>query len=259
MYEESGGKTGFVSIQGNPFFEDSESIVRYARFNREAGENVMVKIPLTEDGLRAIEICLEEGMPINATEIMSLRQASDVCDIYQKIAGKMKNPPRVFLSHIAGIFDEYLAKEVEKSGITISNDYLYQAGFVIAQKIRSMMNERGSEVGFINGGARGLQHFTEWVGGNICSTINWKGSADALLELDQPVVSRFFNPVSASVIESLLAAVPDFGKAWFMNGIQPAEYEHFGPVVLFRTSFEKAWKQALDFTRDRRALSEART
>jgi transaldolase len=253
LHESSGGKRGYVSVQGDPFHEDFDTIVRLARFNREAGKNIMVKIPATEDGLKAMGTCLAEGMPINATEIMSLRQAVDVCDIYDEVTLGMKNPPVVFLSHIAGIFDEYIAKTVKESGTDIPADHLYMAGFVMAQRIRAMMDERKSPVGFINGGARGLNHFTEWVGGNLCSTINWKGCADKLLEQDPPVVSRFSNPVPAAVVESLLELVPDFRKAWFKNGIQPSEYEKFGPVVLFRTSFENAWNQALGLVRARRA------
>ena len=36
-----------------------------------------------------------------------------------------------------------------------------------------------------------------------------------------------------------------FRKAYFIHAISPEEYENFGPVVLFRSSFEQAWKNAL--------------
>ena len=51
---------------------------------------------------------------------------------------------------------------------------------------------------FIGGGARGLHHFTELVGGDVNLTINWVGTADALLEQNPPVISRIFNPVPAA-------------------------------------------------------------
>ena len=83
LYEQSHGRYGYVSIQGDPLHEDTDTIVRSARFNREAGPNIMCKIPVTEDGLKAIAILAAESIPINATEVMSVRQALDVCEVYR--------------------------------------------------------------------------------------------------------------------------------------------------------------------------------
>ncbi|MBR2275445.1 MAG: hypothetical protein IJ873_05205, partial [Lachnospiraceae bacterium] len=47
LYESSNKKLGYVSIQGDPFHEDADTIVRCARSNREAGPNIMAKIPVT--------------------------------------------------------------------------------------------------------------------------------------------------------------------------------------------------------------------
>lgn len=91
-----------------------------------------------------------------------------------------------------------------------------------------------------------MHHFTEWVGADISTTINWKGTAEDLVNLNPPVVSRFDTPVPDSVIDSLMSKVPDFAKAYLPDGLEPAEYEEYGPVVLFCSSFRKAWKSALD-------------
>lgn len=253
LWEKSNGKYGYVSIQGNPFKEDVENLIRNARFNREAGPNIMCKIPATEDGLEAIEVLMSEGSPINATEVMGVRQAMDVCDVYDKVASKMKNPPPVYISHITGIYDEYLAKYVNDIGIDISSDTLWQAGMIIARKVRRLMDERNSGVGFIGGGARGLHHYTEMVGADCCVTINWKGTAEELIKLDMPVVDRFHMQTADSVLDELLEKVDDFKRGWMINGLKPSEYEEFGPVVLFRESFESAWSGAVDLIEKRRA------
>ncbi|MCF7942021.1 MAG: transaldolase family protein [Spirochaetia bacterium] len=253
LYEASKGKTGYVSVQGNPFREDTENIVRNARMNREAGENIMCKVPVTEDGLKAIEILIAEGIPINATEVMGVRQAMDVCDVYDRATRDMDNPPAVYYSHITGIYDEYLKNYAKEKQIEISDDILWQAGMVIAKKVHRLTKERGSAVGFIGGGARGLEHFTEMVGADCNITINWKGTADKLIEQNLPVVDRFHAPVSEGVLDELLEKVDDFTRGWMINGLEPAEYEEFGPVVLFRTSFEKSWAAARDMIAERRA------
>lgn len=252
LYDASHGKLGYVSIQGDPFREDADSILRYARFNREAGENIMIKIPVVESALGAIETLIRERVPINATECMAVRQVLDVCEIYEKTTRNMINPAPMYYSVITGIFDEYIKKTVERDQIDVPSDYVWQGGLAVAKKIYQMVKNRNYDCHFIGGGARGLHHFTEMVGADCVVTINWTGTADKLLEMDLPVVSRFFNPVSNQVTDTLIERIPDYRKAYFVNAISPAEYEDYGPVVLFRSSFESAWKNCLALIAEKR-------
>ena len=252
IWEKTAGRWGYVSIQGDPFHEDCDTIVRMARFNREAGANIMAKIPVTEEGLKAIGILAAEGVPINATEVMSVRQAMDVLDVYARATEGMERKPVIYFSHIAGIFDEYIRAYAERIGANVPSDYLWQAGITVARKIDQMMRETGNAIGFISGGARGLQHFTEMVGCRCVVTINWIGTADKLIEQNAPVVQRFLAPTPHSVIDTLCDQLPDFRKAYEYNAIQPEEYEEFGPVVLFRKSFDEAWRNTLNMIQEMR-------
>ncbi|MBN3017992.1 hypothetical protein JXX18_19620 [Ruthenibacterium lactatiformans] len=80
--------------RANPLREDRDAILRFARFNREAAPNIMVKIPVTPDGLLAIEELAAERVPINATEVMSVRQTLDVCEVYTRAIRGLHAPPR---------------------------------------------------------------------------------------------------------------------------------------------------------------------
>jgi len=253
LYENSGHKQGYVSIQGDPFHEDAETIIRCARKNVSGSPNLMAKVPVTIDGLKAIRVLLSEGIAINATEVMAVRQALDVCELYNEVCSSMVNPPMVYISHITGIYDEYLQNTVKAQNINISSDSLWHAGMAIARKTYAIAKTSASAVGFIGGGARSLIHFTEMVGANAAITINWKGTADKLIEENPIVCQRFFMPVPDCVIDELCEKIPDFSRGYFVNNISPTEYEEFGPVVLFRTSFEKAWGNALDFIARKRA------
>ncbi len=254
LYEKSGGDLGLVSIQGDPFHEDCDTIVRYARYNCSASPNIIAKIPVTEEGLKAIEVVLQEGISVNATEVLSVRQALDVCRVYNRITEGVAKKPHIYFSHITGIFDQYLSEQVAREEIEVCPDALWQAGIAAAKKTYWMTREVCPKMGFIGGGARGLQHFTEMVGADACITINWKGTADRLIEQDMPVVQRFFMPTPASVIEELRAKLPDFRKGYDVDALEPSEYEDFGPVVLFRSGFETAWKNALEFIAERRRV-----
>jgi transaldolase len=252
MYKAGGGKSGYVSIQGSPLYEDRETIIRHARKNAKVQPNIMAKVPVTEEGLAAIRTLAAECIPINATECMTVRQVLDVCEVYVEAVKGMSKPAPLFFSLITGIYDEYIQGYVRDKKIDISPDVLWQAGMSVARKVHALVQERSYPCGFIGGGARGLHHFTEMVGANAAVTINWAGTADKLLEQDLPVVSRFPVPVPYSVEDELLEKLPEHRKAYFINGIEPQEYEDYGPVVLFRNNFISAWKKALEYIKDRR-------
>jgi len=115
-----------------------------------------------------------------------------------------------------------------------------------------LKEERGYPGIFVAGGARGLHHFTEMVGGKVCCTINWEGTADELLKQDPPVVYRLFNPVPQKVLDELMEKLPDFKRGYFEDGLDIEEFEEFGPVRLFRSSFINSWSRVLELIRARR-------
>jgi transaldolase len=172
--------------------------------------------------------------------------------MYRQITARTGNHPVMYYSLITGIYDEWLQKEVTAQGIDISPDILYQAGMVIAKKVYRLVHDRNYSLGFIGGGVRGLQHFTEMVGGDVCITMNWGGQAEELLKLDQPVVARLFNPVQDHVLDELLTKVPGFRKAYMEDGLEVDEYEEFGPVRYFRDMFIGAWQNTVKLIAERR-------
>jgi len=54
---------------------DAEGMVREGRILAELGENVVIKIPMTPEGLKAVQILESEGIPTNVTLIFSPTQA----------------------------------------------------------------------------------------------------------------------------------------------------------------------------------------
>jgi len=246
IWEESRGENGYVSIQGDPIHEDDpDVIIHEARENRKLGENIAIKIPCTKAGLDAMETLVAEDCPINATEIMSVSQGIALCEMYEKVSKKAGKRPPLWLSFIAGIYDEQLQNYVRDNKLDIEGDVLRQAGLAAARKMYAIMHDRRYRAIMIGGGARQLYHFTEMVGGDLVVTINRVGTADLLVEQNPDVVHRFLNPVPPLVIDELLAKLPDFRKGWYPDGLDVAEFEEFAPVVLFRSSFLKSWRGVL--------------
>jgi transaldolase len=253
MFQKTRGQKGFVSIQGDPIHEDDpDVIIREAMHNRKLSPNICCKIPTTASGLQAMEYLISQDVPLNATEIFGVRQAVVMCETYQKASQKHGKAPMLYISHIAGIYDDHLQGVVKKEHIDISPDVLWQAGLAVARKVYQVMQERHYPGIFIAGGARGLHHFTEMVGGKVCCTINWEGTADRLIEQDPPVVYRLFNPVPQKVIDELIEKLPDFKRGYLEDGLEVEEFEGFGPVHLFRSIFMKSWSQVSDLIEQRR-------
>lgn len=254
LFEMSGGQHGYVSIQGDPINEDDPNVViRDAIANHTISPNICCKIPTTVSGLKAMQTMVEENIPINATEIFGVSQFIAICETYQQASKMTGHKPMFYMSHIAGIYDDYLTNYVKERDIDISPDVLHQAGLAVARKVYQLMIERKYPCVFIGGGARGLHHFTEMVGAKACITINWEGTADKLIGQNPPVVYRIFNPTPQKIIDELIEKLPDFRRGYLPDGLEPEEFEHFGPVMLFRSGFIKSWKRVLNLIDERRA------
>lgn len=254
LWEASGGTHGWVSIQGDPFADDNaKDIIDQALDNRKVLPNICCKIPLTEPGLEAIEELIPMGVPINSTEIFGVSQMVALGETYERVARASGQYPMMYMSHIAGIYDDYLGNYVKQNDVQISPDVLHQGGLAVARKVYRIMTERAYKCTFIGGGARGLHHFTEMVGGRVVVTINWEGTADKLLAQNPPVVYRLFNPVPDKVIDELMEKLPDFRRGYLEDGLTVEEFEEFGPVQLFKSAFTKSWGIVLNTIKEMRA------
>ncbi|MDJ0848168.1 MAG: transaldolase [Myxococcota bacterium] len=75
IYDATGGRDGFASIEVSPTLaDDTEGTIAEGRalFARADRPNVLIKVPATQAGLRAIEELLFAGVPINATLLFSV-------------------------------------------------------------------------------------------------------------------------------------------------------------------------------------------
>jgi transaldolase len=244
MFKASGEEVGYVSIQANPLLdEDADVIITEGHLNRTVAPNVCCKIPLVPAGLKAMETLIPEGIPINATEIFAISQGVVLGELYERLVPKNEKGPKLWYSHIAGIYDDYIKNYVMEKELDIPRDIVNQGGLAVSKKLYHLVKERGYRMSYIGGGARGSHHFTELVGGDVNLTINWKGTADLLLESDPDVVWRIFNPVPDYVISVLSDKIPAFKAGIELDGLAVGDFEEFGPVQLFKSSFVKSWEK----------------
>jgi transaldolase len=87
IYKETEGKDGYVSIEVPPKYAyDIEETIGEAQklFERIGRDNVMIKVPATEEGAMAIERLIAKGININATLVFSLSHYENVALAYIK-------------------------------------------------------------------------------------------------------------------------------------------------------------------------------
>lgn len=255
LYERSGGQAGFVTIQSDPRQdEDADSILSATNRYRALGPNFMTKIPVTEAGLKAMEPLIAENLPICATEVFSLDQAVALCELYERVAGRYGVRPPMYVTHITGIFDEYLSLLVAREGITLSSETLEWAGSTVGRREYHLLKERGYGATMLGGGARSTRHFTDFVGGEVHITINWS-TAQEIIEAETPVVSRIETQTPSQVIQTLCETLPDFKTAYEEGTQSVEEFAEFGPVQLFRNRFIAGYETLLSAIATRRQES----
>ena len=85
VYEKSGGTDGMVSLEVSPdIAHDSDKTVHEALdlYRRVARENVMIKIPATLAGIKAIRSLTAEGVNVNATLLFSPERYRQTLEAY---------------------------------------------------------------------------------------------------------------------------------------------------------------------------------
>lgn len=254
VYEKSNKVNGYVTIQDDPRRDDdADAIINAAIRHSKIGPNYMAKIPVIKSGLDSIKELIKRGIAVCATEVFSISQAIRVCELYEKVSRKAGVSPPFYVTHITGIFDQFIGQVVEDEHINISPEVLFHAGCAIARKEYNIIKEQGYKATLLGGGVRGTQHFTEMVGGDMHITMNWS-TFQELIDADMPVVKRMDSEVSQEVIEELSDKLIDFRRAYENEGLCVDEYADFGPVQLFRNMFIDGYNRLLSEIANRRAL-----
>jgi len=244
MYEASGGRQGFVSIQGSPDDDaDVSRIIAEARAGHGISPNVVPKLPATEAGLVAFEALITEGYPAIVTEVFSLAQLVETCDRYVRVTAETGTRPPFFMSPITGIFGDHLKAQAAEAGLPIS---IYKsdaelAGIVFARECYRIARDRAYPVTLLCGGSRVPFDLTGLIGAPVHVTINWSTFRD-VLDSGMEFATGFDTTIDATVRGRLEEISGDFRLAMQVDGLSIQEFEDFGPVQYFRNNFVAGWQ-----------------
>lgn len=257
LHEASGGRQGYVSIQGSPELDiDTAAIIEQAHSGHALGPNAAPKIPATEAGLPAFEAVVEAGYPVIVTEVFSVAQLTAICDRYLAVTEQTGVQPPFFLSPITGIFGDHLKAVAVAKGIDVSAAELELVGVALGRACYDVVRQRAYPVTLLCGGARTPMDLTDFVGAELHCTINWSTFAQVLAD---PATFSLgcAEPIDPAVLARLAGTFPDVARAFQPDGLAIEEFEEFGPVQHFRNSFLAGWRAVRESLKAERAAPGA--
>ena len=107
---------GFVSIEVDPFLcDDTQATIDEAlRLYEKIGmENVMIKIPATNAGYKAMTYLLKNNIHVNATLVFSVAQANKCIQAYEEANSNKNMVISVFVSRFDRLLDDMLPRDLQ--------------------------------------------------------------------------------------------------------------------------------------------------
>ena len=236
IFHEHKGKNGRLSIQTDPrLFRDSQAILRQTIEFSKLAPNIIVKIPATSAGIRAIEEATYQGVSINATVSFTVPQAIAVAEAVERGLKRREREGKEIATMgpvctiMVGRLDDWLKVLVEKNNVSIDPGYLEWAGVAVVKKAYRIFKERGYRTRLLSAAFRNHMHWSEFIGADmvISPPYSWQVRFNSS---DVEVRNRINEPVREEIENELSRKFEDCRRASTENGLSIAEFDSFGPT-----------------------------
>ena len=246
IFDRQHGYNGRLSIQTDPhLYRDSKALLEQALQFNSLAPNMIVKIPVTNAGVAAIEEATYHGISINATVCFTASQCVAVGEAVERGLTRREKERKDISTMgpvctiMVGRLDDWLKVVAEKHGVITDPGYLEWAGVAVFKKTYSIFRERGYRIRLLSAAFRNHMHWSELIGGDlvISPPYKWQVRFNAS---DVTVASRIEEPVEAEIVEELLSKFPDFERAYSQHGLSLPEFDNFGPTARTLRQFIEA-------------------
>jgi transaldolase len=256
IFDEHKGKNGRLSIQTDPrFYRNTEAIVEQAVQFSQLAPNMIVKIPVTNAGIPAIEEATYRGVSINATVCFTVPQCIAVAEAVERgfkrreKEGKDISAMGPVCTIMVGRTDDWLKVVTNKEGIITDPGYLEWAGVAVFKKSYKIFKERGYRIRLLSAAFRNHMHWSEFIGGDVVISPphKWQVRYNAS---DVEVIPRIDKPVEPKIVEELLKKYVEFRKAYEEDGLKQEEFDGYGATVRTIRGFSKGCHDLAVLIRD---------
>lgn len=233
-FEKYAGVNGRLSMQTDPrFHRDAKALADQAVHFSSLADNIIVKIPATMVGIEAIEDAAYRGVTMNVTvsftvpQVVAAAEAIERGLVRREAEGKPVGNPGHVVTLMCGRLDDWLKECYAKDKLVFDPGYLEWAGVAAFKKAYGIFKERGFRSRLLSAAYRNGLQWTEFIGGDVVLSppFAWQQKFQASGVDPAP---RMDVPVDQEIIDTLYAQIPDFRKAYDVDGMTVAEFDHFG-------------------------------
>jgi len=245
-FRASGGRNGRLSIQTDPrFHRDAEALVEQAVHFSSLADNIIVKIPATSVGLRAIEEATYRGVSINVTVSFTVAQAVASAEAIERGLDRRSAeglPETEFGSVVTimgGRLDDWLKAWTQHNRILVDPGVLEWAGVAALKRAYGIFVERGFRSRVLSAAFRNHMQWSELQGGDLVVSppFDWQMRIN---ENGIVAEDRIGQPVDEDILRVLRERVPEFNRAYEVDGLTPDEFDTFGATVRTLRQFLEA-------------------
>jgi transaldolase len=255
-HERQGHRWGRLSIQTDPaLYRNRDALLEQTTAFATLAPNMQVKMPATSAGIAMVEEATYRGVNLNITvsfcvpQVLAAGEAIERGLARREAEGKDIVTMASVVTMMVGRNDDWMKVVVKRDGIEINPEYLEWCGVACFKKAYGIYQERGYRARLLSAAYRNFLHWTEFVGGEVVLTMPWEWQVKYNASDVRPL-PRMHIPVDQEIIDTLYARIPDFRRAYDVDGLSIAEFDTFGPTVRTLRSFIEGWHSFVGVIRD---------
>jgi transaldolase len=228
------GRNGRLSVQTDPrLYRDVNGLVAQAVEFDGLAPNTIVKIPATDIGIQAMEEATYRGVSINATVSFTVPQALAVAEAIERglerreADGLDVAAMGPVCTIMVGRLDDWLKAAAKRDSTIVDPGVFEWAGVAVFKQAYRLFRERGFRTRLLSAAFRNHMHWSQLVGGEVVISppFEWQQKLNASGIEPLP---RMDEPVAPAVLDTLYERIPDFRRAYDVDGMTPDEFLDYG-------------------------------
>lgn len=256
MFRESAGARGRQALQVNPrFYRDAARTAAQAVELSLAAENILVKMPVSSSGVKALEEATYAGVSVNGTVSFGLPQAVAAAEAIERgLARREKEGLPVdrmspSCTLMIGRADDWLKKCAERDAVPILPQHLERGGVAIFKKAYALFKERRYRAKLLAASNKSHHLWSNFIGADILITVNpvwWRKMEGCRMDIRRTID----DPVSPDAVAELYDKIEDFRKLYDEHGIAVGDFDSFGAFKDTMREFFGGYDDFLSYLRD---------
>jgi transaldolase len=256
VFTEYAGRNGRLSVQTDPrLYRDADALVAQAVEFDALASNVIVKIPATETGIRAMEEATYRGVSINATVSFTVPQALAVAEAIERglerreAEGLDVAAMGPVCTIMVGRLDDWMKAAGKRDSVVVDPGVFEWAGVAVFKRAYQLYHERGFRTRLLSAAFRNHMHWSQFVGGDVVVSppFEWQVKLNAS---GIEALPRIDEPVAETVLATLYDKLPDFRRAYDTDGMSVAEFQDYGATRKTLRQFLAACAEMETLVRD---------